>query len=116
MSTTPDAPYRLGGSERISAVEVDVRRLILLVAAIGGDDGRSGEILVLDDKLRDLARDLARDLDAVRAARARVTAFFLGLALAVAGAIYWAGSTTATVNARLDRVEELVEQQRKGTP
>lgn len=106
MSTTPDAPYRMEGQARLASIESDVRRLLVEVTTIGGDDGDGGNIRVLDDKIR----DLARDLDAIRAGRARVTAFFLGLALAVAAAIYWAGSTTATVDARLTHVEQAINR------
>lgn len=98
-----DDPYR---NDRLQQLEVDVRSLIVSNVAIVGIGGNNGRLGVVEMQHRELVREV-RDL---RAGRAKVMAFFAGLALAVAAAIYWAGSTTAEIRGRFDRLEDGLRQ------
>jgi hypothetical protein len=91
---------------RLVQLEADSRALVQSNVAVVGIGGNNGRLGVLEGQHRDLVREVRE----IRAGRARVTAFFAGLALAVAGAIYWAGATTAEVRDRFDRLEDGLRQ------
>lgn len=98
-----DDPYR---NDRVAQLEADVRSLIVSNVATVGIGGIGGRLGSLEDDHRNLVREV-RDL---RAGRAKVFAFFTGLAVVIAAAIFWTGSITAEIRARFDRIEEILSQ------
>lgn len=89
-------------SDRVAQLEADVRSLIISNVATVGVGGNNGRLGALEAQHRELVREV-REL---RAGRSKAVAFFSGLALAVAAAIYWAGATTSEIRGRFDHLED----------
>lgn len=87
---------------RLAQLEADTRSLIesnVALVGLGGNAGTIGEIVKEQ-------RELQREVREIRAGRSKVAGFFAGLALAIAAAIWWVGSTTTELRLRLRHLEE----------